>query len=348
MNNDFQPLPKTYKLLDCLYEGKNSTVFKVLCTDKNSSWSQIMVMKILNSKNSIQDCVSEFNSILSVKSPYCVSVYNWEWIDGKRPALILEYIEGLSLKKLVSEYNFTSDEVSYIAGSIFHGLKALKSFGLSHGDLSLNNIIVDTNGDVKLIDYGLANTNGKYTPAFVAPEVLSTQDYGFEADLFSLGQIIKFLGGEPTFYKNLVQIDTKARFFEPLKYNKNVKVSLADKVKKLIVSKINSSTQLIQRPIKFNYFQFFRKAILYIFLFLNSSSIKANLESSNVAYLTIKSPIWYKISVNKEDVGFAPMFKQVIPSGALQLTWSGPQGRGQRTLTLKPGEHKVITSQQLK
>ncbi|MCB9025669.1 MAG: protein kinase [Bdellovibrionaceae bacterium] len=339
MENFYTATPKTYRLLKCLHESQNSKVFKVLCEDRESKLSQILALKIINSKNSFQDCVNELMSLKVVKSPYCVSVYNWEKINGQ-PALALEYIEGVNLKKLVESTLLDSAEINYLSEKIFLGLKALKSSGLFHGDLSLTNVIVDNEGKIKLIDYGLSNSCGKYTPNFAAPEVLSSRKYSFEADLYALGKIIKFLGGSPRVFQILLSDNPSKRVYKKTVVKKSAQKSLAQKVNQCMLGMSGQPTQFFKK----NNLQLKKLRILYafLFLFINSSSLQSMEKAPKHAFLTLRTTQWHEVRINELPIGFSPFFNKRVPSGEIILTWEGPKGSGQRALTLLPGENKVL------
>ncbi|MCB0356111.1 MAG: protein kinase [Bdellovibrionales bacterium] len=341
MKKEWTSSPKTYRLLDCLHESENSKVFKVLCLDRSSNWSQVMAMKVLQSKNSFQDCVNEFESLKKVKSPDCVSVYSWEWID-ERPALILEYLESTSLKKIASFYNLSKDEILYIAEKVHSGLIALKSGGLCHGDLSLSNILIDIDGHVKLIDYGLGNVYGRYTPNFVAPEVLASQKYSYAADLYSLGKILQFLGAGQNHYLTLIKHKIEQRQFHSSNYKSAAQNSLSQKVRQLCVKDKDQSTQLMNVPVT-NKIKL-KLINLIVFLFVNSSTTGHFYNKPLPAFISIKSQSWLEIKFNNRSVGFAPFFNKKVSSGQLMISWRGPNGTGESTLTLLPGEHRVLSN----
>src|SRR3954471_20522810 len=87
------------QLKELLGEGGQGCVFKALRTDRESRLSQTVAVKILHSKTAVELWRKEFESLHRVRSPYCVQVLSFERVRG-RPALILEYIEGVSLAAL--------------------------------------------------------------------------------------------------------------------------------------------------------------------------------------------------------------------------------------------------------
>ena len=340
MDKELKGSPKKYKILECLNENQNSKVFKVLAIDFLEYENSFMVLKLLESKKQFLDCVHEFNSLKKVSSIHCVKVFTWEWINNQ-PAFILEYVEGISLKELSGFYNLNSEEIQFVTNGIGKGLMALHNEQLVHGDLSLSNVLIDIHGRVKLIDYGMANIFGKYTPNFVAPEILTNRAYSLQADYYSLGKIIKFLGGKERDYQNLLSENPQLRKFNFKSCNSIAQQSLSKKVRQRMSRKALSPTINQEYPQKKLARGFIVAA--FVSLLMGTSAAKDLEPFSKQAFLTVKTQKWAKISINQQDMGYAPLFKKPILAGNVNIRWQGSHAKGEVTLTLKPGEHKVIT-----
>jgi serine/threonine-protein kinase len=137
--------------------------------------------------------------------------------------LIMEYVEGRSLKQILDQLHEQdarpSVEVSlYIAREVARALAYAhtarddqgKPIGLVHGDMSPHNVLIDVHGDVKLMDFGLARATdsiASYDPkkivgkhAYVAPELVTRREVSQKNDLFSLGIVLwESLTGERLF-----------------------------------------------------------------------------------------------------------------------------------------------------
>jgi len=120
--------------------------------------------------------------------------------------LVMEYFDGQDLYSLLEERNYKPyPEVS--ARDIFKQLVSALGYthqmGIAHRDIKLENILMDKNGQIRLIDFGLCDSvfdsNGKMrlclesvgSPAYIAPEVLSGKPYnGLKADVWSAGVVL--------------------------------------------------------------------------------------------------------------------------------------------------------------
>ena len=172
------------------YFKKDSSkqVFKALRHHPSTGLKQEVLVKLF-----LKDLYKEeFESLSKVNSPYCVRLLGFETLKsktGSKKALILEYIKGVSLYQLLEHFHLSQDEKVYILSEIYKALKDIHYFGLCHGDLSLNNVLIDAKAQIKMIDFGQANYKkaGYGTAPFVAPELLKGFRPQFLSDLYALG-----------------------------------------------------------------------------------------------------------------------------------------------------------------
>ena len=177
-----------YQILFSFKQDSFKQVFKALRRDKYTGVQQEVLLKIfLKEKQSYQE---EFESLSQVVSPYCVRLFGFESFGDKK-ALILEYIKGVSLFHLIENFSLNPEEIDHILVSIYKGLEDLNKQGFCHGDLSLDNVLIDEKAHIKLIDFGKANYDRDIqgTPPFLAPEILKGARAHFLSDLYSLGVI---------------------------------------------------------------------------------------------------------------------------------------------------------------
>jgi serine/threonine protein kinase len=131
--------------------------------------------------------------------------------DAGHVFLSMEYVEGQSLKQLISRHNMLPlDRVRTYIGEICAGLSAAHQQGVIHRDLKPANIIVTPDQRVKIIDFGLAriaNLEGMTatgmllgTPEYMAPEQIKGGHIDARTDLYSLGALAYHtITGRPPF-----------------------------------------------------------------------------------------------------------------------------------------------------
>lgn len=121
--------------------------------------------------------------------------------DDDAPWAIMEFIDGRSLKEIVQERGrLTLDEVASVLDQTADALDYLHGHGLVHLDVKPQNLIVQPDGLVTLIDFGLAqqaqtpqeliggSTFG--TVAYLAPEQASGEKVDIQTDVYALGCVV--------------------------------------------------------------------------------------------------------------------------------------------------------------
>ena len=188
-----------YQIKEKLGEGLNAYVYKAVKEHPLRGPSQIVALKILKSKTCVKKWRKEFQTLSSISSPYCVSVLGWEILNSKL-SLVLEWVEGVTLRDLFLMKEMKEEEILFLCWQIQQGLIDLREAGSYHGDLSPLNVLINTYGQVKLIDFGLSyleesffTSSFQVTKEFAAPEILMGKKPDYFSDLYSLGKLMSFL-----------------------------------------------------------------------------------------------------------------------------------------------------------
>ncbi len=154
--------------------------------------------------------VREAKSMAALNSPHIIQIYFIGEEEG-RPYFAMEYIEGQSLSDLLKDNKVLSVEhAREILRQSCKGLGAAHNAGVIHRDIKPGNIMLSTEGQVKIADFGIARTRelgdkltstGEFvgTPGYLSPEVCVGQEVDARADIFSLGIVFyeMLAGGMP-------------------------------------------------------------------------------------------------------------------------------------------------------
>ncbi len=338
MEDITQPQTISYKLQECLGQGLNSCVYKALREDKGLHISQPVAIKILNSENHVEVWKKEFLSLSKVRSKHCVSVLGFDWIEHQ-PALILELVEGLNLADLTQHVELNEDEIGEIAAQVRQGLEDLHHEGLSHGDLSLNNIMINEQGCVRLLDFGLANFSEAQTQTtleFAAPEVLAGAKPDLKTDLYSLSRIVQLLLGS-----------TESKMLEKTlkkKVRTKNQQKLAATVKRARELRMRSpqTVTLLRSSVTTQNGKLLRRTAIFLLLTWGLSLRGEVGPDVRPSYLTIRSDRWIAIHINGQNQGYAPFESKAVSAGVVEVDYRHSRGAGHRTLTIRKGQHIVL------
>ena len=125
--------------------------------------------------------------------PNIAQIYSYGIADGM-PYIAMELVAGGSLDNLMKNAGASIDipRVMKICEQVAQALRCAADQGLVHGDVKPENVLLDANGNAKLVDFGLAgmqkDTNEIWgTPYYIAPEKVKKEPVDFRADMYSLG-----------------------------------------------------------------------------------------------------------------------------------------------------------------
>uniref|UniRef100_A0A0E0NLG0 Protein kinase domain-containing protein n=1 Tax=Oryza rufipogon TaxID=4529 RepID=A0A0E0NLG0_ORYRU len=158
----------------------------------------------INAKQRIVQLEHEISLLSRLEHENIVQYFGTDKEDGKL-YIFLELVTQGSLAALYQKYRLQDSQVSAYTRQILIGLNYLHQRNVLHRDIKCANILVDSNGLVKLADFGLAKEmsilsqarSSKGTVYWMAPEVAKAKPHGPPADIWSLGcTVLEMLTGK--------------------------------------------------------------------------------------------------------------------------------------------------------
>ena len=157
----------------------------------------------------IRRFLQEARTLAQVNHPNIVTIYTIDKIDNVQ-FIAMEYVEGVSFKELLKKFALSADEAAPLFIQMLEGLKCLHDNKIIHRDLKPHNLLLRSDGQVKLLDFGIAKklveAVGERTQTgviagtlpYMAPEVRIGVPASPRSDLWSLGAIFyECLVGRP-------------------------------------------------------------------------------------------------------------------------------------------------------
>jgi len=221
-----------YRLLALIGQGGMADVF-LASSQGQFGFSKLLVLKMLkrhlsDDPNSLSMFIEESKLASMLMHPNIVQTVDAEHINDHH-FMVMEYLEGQPLSKIIKKssesfHPFTAGMYYKIICGILQGLhyahnmrdRSGKPLNIVHRDVSPHNIFVTYDGQIKLIDFGIAksNSNSNETETgvlkgkinYMSPEQLQEDKVDKRSDIFAVGVILWEIATEQRLWKNVQNI----------------------------------------------------------------------------------------------------------------------------------------------
>jgi serine/threonine protein kinase len=240
-----------YKLVQYLGYGAMARVYKAFHTElRRNAAIKVLHPHFSSDPDFLLQFKAEAQNLARLRHPNIVQVYDAS-VAGNYPYLVMEFIDGITLKFLIEEYREKRVRIPLI-----RTLRTIYSVGLAlayahqrniiHRDVKPSNIMIEESGRVVLADFGLARLTTrrsdtetgtiKGTPAYMAPEQALGRASNPRSDIYSLGVIFYELltGRQPYSDENPLAIAMK-HVSDPLIPPRAVVPEIPEEVEKIVL-----------------------------------------------------------------------------------------------------------------
>ena len=195
-------LNSKYKIIDLIGEGGFGKTYKVFNKENN----EIYVIKQISLKDKdLEKILKEAEILSSIHNDNIVKYFE-SFIDDKYFYIVMEYCQGLDLKKYINKYKKEKNNkrinpnviYKYII-DICKGLNEIHANNVIHRDIKPDNLLITEDNKIKICDFGISAILDKHnnyaittigTYNYCAPEIFEEKPYNNKIDIWSLGCVI--------------------------------------------------------------------------------------------------------------------------------------------------------------
>ncbi|CAI2368652.1 unnamed protein product [Moneuplotes crassus] len=190
---------ESFNTLKVIGRGSYGKVFMV----EEKTTGKVFAMKVLK-KGAITDergkerVLTERDIIMQIRHPYIVTLH-YSFQTKKKLFFILDFLNGGDLYTHIMNYGkFNENRARFYTAELVLAINHLHKKGIVYRDLKPQNIMLDSEGHIKLTDFGLSKADFSQdqshticgTIKYIAPETISGMSYNHTVDWWSMGIIL--------------------------------------------------------------------------------------------------------------------------------------------------------------
>ena len=192
-----------YEIVKRIGTGGTADVYKARCLDDKNTFVAIKVLKAEHQDNAeyVRRFGREAQACMKLRHKNIVKLIG-TGVENGASYIVFEYIDGPTLKDYILEQGkFEPKRAASIIGNILDAIGYAHSEGIIHRDVKPQNIMITSDGEVKLADFGIARLTNATTKSFygtkiigsvhyISPEQAAGKEATAQSDLYSVGIIL--------------------------------------------------------------------------------------------------------------------------------------------------------------
>jgi len=237
-----------YRIIEQLGQGGMATVFKAY----HASLDRYVAIKVLHPAFSEDASFEarfqrEARVVAKLEHLNIVPIYDYAEHE-KRPYLVMKFIEGNTLKAKLDQGPLSSGEVSKIVEAVGSALAYAHRQSVLHRDIKPSNVLVATDGQIYLADFGLARIaqSGESTlssdmiigtPQYISPEqAMGIKELDQRTDVYSFGVMLyEMVVGKVPFNADTPFSIIHDHIYSPLPLPRKVNPNVSDQVERVLL-----------------------------------------------------------------------------------------------------------------
>jgi serine/threonine-protein kinase len=186
---------------------------------------------------------AERQTLASLSHPNIARLFDGGTLESGAPYIVMEYIDGLPITEFAENNKLSKQETITLFKAVCDAVSHAHQNLIIHRDITPSNVLVDQDGQVKLIDFGIAKpfdedaasidtenslASLSFTPGFAAPERSKGAGANTLSDIYSLGKLLNSLMKNAHQTMEMQSIIDKATSLEPINRYRTVNALHSD------------------------------------------------------------------------------------------------------------------------
>lgn len=236
-----------YRIVEQVGAGGMATVYKAYQSNMDRYVAvKVLPMQLANDPEFQKRFQREAHAIARLEHAHILPVYDYGKYEGIT-FIAMRYIEAGTLKDQMSTGVLSLEKINHIVGQIGSALNYAHRMGVIHRDVKPGNVLIDSQGDIYLSDFGLARMMepsqkltasgvGLGTPAYMSPEQGQGIKIDHRSDIYSLGIILyEMVTGRVPFEAETPMAVVLKHITDPLPLPRTINPNVSEQVELVIL-----------------------------------------------------------------------------------------------------------------